>query len=76
MKLIICALLVLATTGVIAQELRTRTSDVHLAVNQPRSLTTVPSIKWISPNLEYTNSVTPDIEIEAVVFLGVAIKSI
>jgi hypothetical protein len=76
MKIFICSLLIVATTTVAAQELRTKTNDVHLALSQPRSLTTVPAIKWISPNLEYTNSLEPEIEIEALVTSDVPIKSI
>jgi len=61
---------------VLAQELRTRTNEVHVAVTQARTLTAVPSIKWISPSLEYTNSINPEIDIEASITSDVPIKSI
>lgn len=69
-------LLVVLTTTVYGQELRTRTNEVHLAVAQARSLTSVPTIKWISPNLEYTNSIQNEIEIVASVSSDVPIKSV
>jgi hypothetical protein len=76
MKTILTLFFAVLAASLAAQELRTRTNDVHLAVSQPRSLTSVPSVTWITPNLEYTNSIEPEIEIEATVHSDVAIKSI
>jgi hypothetical protein len=68
--------LILLSQTMLAQELRTRTNEVHMAFKEPRSLTTVPSITWISPSLEYTNSLETQIEIEATVQSDIALKGI
>lgn len=68
--------LVCLSQTMLAQELRTRTNEVHMAFKEPRSLTTVPSITWISPSLEYTNSLETQIEIEANVQSDIALKGI
>ncbi len=46
------------------QELRTKTNAVYLTFKTPRTLTTVPTIVWNSPQLEYTNSFENTVEIE------------
>ncbi len=60
----------------LGQELRSRTNEVHLASAGLRSRTTVPAIVWISPMLEYTNSLSAQVEIELDVQSDVALRSI
>lgn len=76
MKIFILSVFSVFSVSGYAQELRTRTNDVHLTLSQPRSLTTVPKIEWITPRLEYSNSLVAEVEIEANVTSDVPIKSI
>ena len=59
-----------------AQELRTRTNAIHLAVKDPRSLTTTPTVEWITPRIEYTNSVANSVEIEAQIRSDVPLQAV
>lgn len=60
----------------LAQELRTKTNEVHVSMKQPRSLTSVPTIEWITPRLEFTNSLEAIIEIEAMVKSDIPLQSL
>jgi hypothetical protein len=59
-----------------AQELRTRTNAIHLAVKDPRSLSTTPTVEWVTPRIEYTNSVASSVEIEAQIRSDVPLQAI
>jgi hypothetical protein len=67
---------VLCCQAAIAQELRTKTNEVHLSTGKPRSNTSLPVIKWISPQLEFSNSTETQIEIDATVQSDIPITSI
>lgn len=58
------------------QELRTKTNAVYLSFKTPRTLTTVPTIVWNSPKLEYTNSFENTVEIEVDIKSEVALSNI
>ncbi|MBK5280294.1 MAG: caspase family protein [Bacteroidia bacterium] len=75
-KVIAVLIFVLVEQSLFGQELRTRTNEVHVASIGPASRTTVPTIVWISPMLEYTNSLSTQVEIEADVQSDVPLKSI
>jgi hypothetical protein len=68
--------IVLFSTCLTAQELRTRTNEVHLSMKEPRSKTSLPVVTWISPRLEFSNSSENQIEIEATVQSDVPLKNI
>jgi hypothetical protein len=68
------ALVVYVTT--FGQELRTKTNELHLSVKEPRSLTTVPTVEWVTPKLEYVNSLEKNIEIEAIIRSDIPIQTI
>jgi hypothetical protein len=68
------ALAVYVTT--FGQELRTKTNELHLSVKEPRSLTTVPTVEWVTPKLEYVNSLEKNIEIEAIIRSDIPIQNI
>jgi hypothetical protein len=76
MKNLFIVFLILMMSSVSAQELRSRTNQVHLSIGQPRSLTTVPGIEWITPKLEYSNSSEARVEIEAKVHSDVALQEV
>jgi len=59
-----------------AQELRTKTNAVHVTVKEPRSLTTIPTIEWITPKIEYTNSMNNSVEFEAHIRSDVPLQAI
>jgi hypothetical protein len=66
----------LACLSSMAQEMRVRTNEVHLSMVEPRSKTTIPSIAWGSPKMDWSNSLQNQIEIEAIIQSDVAIRSI
>lgn len=76
MRILLTFLLVLLMPGVFAQELRSRTNYVHVSVTEPRSLTTVPVIQWVTPKMEYTNSTEPGVHIEAKVTSDIPLQKI
>jgi hypothetical protein len=76
MKIIQTFLLILLMPWVSAQELRSKTNQVHISMTQPRSLTTVPAIEWIIPRMEYTNSVEARVEIQAKVSSDIPLQNI
>ncbi len=78
MKTIYAFAVITLTVGItsFAQELRTRTNEVHLSMKEPRSKTTVPVVTWISPRMEFSNTNENQIEIEANVQSDIPIKSI
>jgi hypothetical protein len=76
MKLTLTFLLIISMADVFAQELRSRTNLVHISLQEPRSLTTVPSIRWITPKMEYTNSTEPTVKIEAKVSSDLPLQNV
>ena len=70
--LIVCAV----THFSYSQELRARTNDVHISVKEPRSKTTVPVITWVTPKLEWSNSLENKLEIEATVQSDIPLRSV
>jgi hypothetical protein len=59
------------------QSFTERTNDVLLNFKQPATITTaLPVITWNQPKIEYTNSTSSSVEIEAEVQSEIAIKSI
>jgi hypothetical protein len=65
-KLFALALLIGAHLQVTAQNFSERTNSIHLNFKEPiNGITTLPTIVWKTPQLEYTNSQQNSIEIEA-----------
>jgi len=75
-KLIAVLFFVLLEQVTFSQELRTRTNELHVTTTGLTARTTVPAIIWVSPMVEYTNSISRQIEIEANVESDVPLKTI
>lgn len=63
-------------TDLMAQEMRAKSNDVYLKLNQPRSRTSVPVISWLSPSLEFTHSTEMQIRIEAEIRSDVPLQEV
>src|SRR5260221_188246 len=59
-----------------AQEMRAKSNDVYLKLNQPRSRTSVPVISWLSPRQEYTHSTEIQIKVEAEIQSDVPLQEV
>src|SRR5260221_2079265 len=59
-----------------AQEMRAKSNDVYLKLNQPRSRTSVPVISWVSPRQEYTHSTEIQIKVEAEIRSDVPLQEV
>lgn len=73
-KIIVLQFLILLSQTMPAQGLRTRTNEVHIGTVSSR--TTFPSITWISPMLEYTNSIVAQVMIEVDIQSDIPLKGI
>lgn len=75
-------MLSLVMTGSIlvsAQSFKGKTNEIHLNFNDPSHAalaTSLPVINWVTPQMEYTNSQSLELVIEAVVTSSVALKSV
>ena len=75
-KFLTLVLVLVVSITTFPQELRTKTNELHLSVKEPRSLTTVPTVEWVTPKLEYVNSLEKNIEIEAIIRSDIPIQTI
>ncbi|MBX7127207.1 MAG: caspase family protein [Cyclobacteriaceae bacterium] len=66
----------LAIESLRAQGFNQKTNQIHINLKQPGGLTVLPSIYWVAPVLEFTNSQQNGIEIEAVVVSEIELKSV
>src|SRR5689334_22828892 len=69
----ICFLWVLETLG---QAFSGKTNDIKVDYTAPITATALPTIDWISPRLERSNSTEPSMNFEAEVKSGVALSSV
>jgi Caspase domain len=79
-KIIITSVLLLGSVLMTtAQNFSGKTNDIVLSFKNPANLSTaisLPVITWKSPQMEYTNTQTNAVEIEASVFSDIEIKSL
>lgn len=76
-KIFIIILLMAGWSGLQAQSFAGKTNNVVLNLKKPSTTKTdLPMVKWISPQLEYTNSQATSVEIEATVTSTVELKSL
>jgi hypothetical protein len=68
--------LTMLTLSLAAQQLHTRSNDLHIDLNQAQTRTTVPIITWISPKHDYTQSANFVVAIDAEVRSNVALQSL
>jgi len=59
-----------------AQNLTWTSNEIHLNFKQPQNATSIPTIKWIKPALDYTSSQETRINIQADVTSDIGIKSV
>jgi hypothetical protein len=59
--------LLIANLTTWAQEMRTRSDDVYLNLNQPRANAFLPLIRWVKPEQDYTHSNSMHVFIDAAV---------
>src|SRR6266581_1426663 len=52
----ICGWICVDATRVSAQEMRAKSNEIYLKLNEPRSRTSVPVISWLTPQQDYTHS--------------------
>lgn len=78
MKKVIILLSALSCTFLQAQNFSGKTDNIVLNTKKPASgiKTDLPTITWIAPKMEYTNSQIASVEIEATVFTTVDLKSL
>ncbi len=77
MKVLLSIFVLLSQAAMLpGQELRVKTNEVHVSMKNPRSATSVPTIRWITPKLEYTNSLESHVEIEAEVKSDVPLEAL
>lgn len=72
----VLALLAMTVFRVEAQEMRTRTNEVHLSMKEPRSKTSLPVVQWILPKMEFSNTTENQVEIEANIESDIPLKTI
>ena len=60
----------------LAQSFSGKTNNVHIDLRNPLPESEMPVISWITPSLEYTNSQSNSVEIEASVKSSSAIKEV
>lgn len=76
MRNVILFLILVHTFTAYPQSFRGQTSDIRVEFSNPDIHTTIPFIRWIAPQLEYTNSPENQLTIEAEVISEEALTSI
>jgi len=75
--IIIVPLLLLSYLSGDAQNFAWKSNEIHIKTkNNSTSVAILPSISWVKPRVEFTNSAEPMVEIEATVNSEVPIKSV
>ncbi len=74
--ILVCLWILLGLTILHAQEMRAKSNNVYLKLNQPRSRTSVPVISWVSPRQEYTHSTEIQIKVEAEIRSDVPLQEV
>ena len=75
----VAGILVGSCTGLLAQNFSAKTNEIHLNFKDPASAgiaSSLPTISWVTPQMEYTNSQNFELIIEAMVKSDVPLKSV
>lgn len=76
MKAILAILLMLSGLNALAQTFSERTNEIRLDLTDTKVNTSLPAIRWITPQLQYTNSQRNDLVVEGEITSEVTLKEI
>jgi len=79
MKSLVFLVTILFSIHVFAQNISAKTNEIRFNVKDPRFATlktTVPTIKWVTPIYEYSNSIDQWLNVEAIVNSDVDLKNV
>src|SRR5258708_14209737 len=72
----ICGWICVDATSVSAQEMRAKSNEIYLKLNEPRSRTSVPVISWLTPQQDYTHSTEMQITVQAEIQSDVPLQEV